>query len=325
MNARWGCFGLVLAALVAVAGCGSNSSNVTLTISPTSSTVLLGTSLQFVPSETGSSNAITWSVNGVANGNATVGTISSAGLYTAPATRPVQASPVPIPIIFAAVNSSVPNSGVAGSVIELKSGFDFTNYAPGNTINISGNSVAGWDGSFVIEASGVLQNGNFGVQIATPAGPPTNGTGGTATATPNITITAQVQNTNATASATIALDSGIRVAFTQPSCSVGTSETFSFAPFVSVSGAPSGSQGVRWSLTGVGSIDPNSGIYTAPSTAGTATITATSLADPTETASGTVTVVTATNPTASSVTPPGGALGAAFLNVYLTGTNFICT
>jgi DNA-binding beta-propeller fold protein YncE len=325
MNARWGCLCLLLVSL-AGAGCGSsNASNVTLAISPTSATVLLGTSLQFVPSETGSSNAITWSVNGVVNGNATVGTISSTGLYTAPATQPVQASPIPVPIIFAAANASVPNSGSTGSVIELQSGFDFTNYAVGNTINISGNSVAGWDGSFVIQASGLLQNGNFGVQIATPAGPPANGTGGTATATPNITITAQVQSTNAIASATITLDSGIRVAFAQPSCSIGTNETFSFAPFVSVSGAPSGSQGVSWSLTGVGSIDPNSGLYTAPSTTGTATITATSLADPTETATATVTVVTATDPTISSVSPPNGALGAAFLNVYLSGSNFICT
>src|SRR5207248_2471677 len=32
-----------------------------------------------------SNTAVTWQVNGVAGGNATVGTISSAGLYTAPA------------------------------------------------------------------------------------------------------------------------------------------------------------------------------------------------------------------------------------------------
>jgi hypothetical protein len=57
-------------------GCGGgNSSNVTLTVSPTSATVLLGASGQFTPTETGSNNAITWSVNGVADGNATVGRI----------------------------------------------------------------------------------------------------------------------------------------------------------------------------------------------------------------------------------------------------------
>ena len=79
---------------------------VTIAISPTSATVLLGTSFQFVATPTGSTNAVQWSVNGVANGNATVGTISSTGLYTAPGTRPVAASAVAVPIIFAVANAS---------------------------------------------------------------------------------------------------------------------------------------------------------------------------------------------------------------------------
>jgi hypothetical protein len=324
---RWPGFALVVS--LALAGCGSNNSTTaSITISPTSATILLGTSLQFIPNVTGSSNAVQWSVDGIANGNATVGTISATGLYTAPAIRPVSASAVAVPIIFAAANTSLPNSGSAGSVIELQSGFDFSNFAPGNTINITGNSVAGWNGSFIIVFAAQLQNGNFGVQISTPAGPPANGVGGTATATPNIVVTAQVQSTNAVASAIVALDSGIRVSFTQPSCSIGTNETFSFAPFVSVLGAPAPTPPtpiVTWSLTGVGTIDFNSGLYTAPATTGTATITATSTADPTESASATVTVVTAADPTLTSVNPPTGALGAAFLEVYLSGSNFICT
>jgi DNA-binding beta-propeller fold protein YncE len=324
---RWPGFALVV--ILALAGCGSNNSTTaSITISPTAATILLGTSLQFIPNVTGSSNAVQWSVNGIANGNATVGTISATGLYTAPAIRPVSASAVAVPIIFAAANTSLPNSGSAGSVIELQSGFDFSNFAAGNTINITGNSVAGWNGSFIIVFAAQLQNGNFGVQISTPAGPPANGVGGTATATPNIVVTAQVQSTNAVASAIVALDSGIRVSFTQPSCSIGTNETFLFAPFVSVLGAPAPTPPtpiVTWSLTGVGAIDSNSGLYTAPATTGTATITATSTADPTESASATVTVVTAADPTLTSVNPPTGALGAAFLEVYLSGSNFICT
>ena len=323
MKACWGwlCATLVVSSLLA--GCGSkNSSNVTIAISPTSATVLLGTSVQFIPSVTGSSNAVTWSVNGVANGNATVGTISSAGLYTAPVTRPVSASGAAVPVIFAMANSSIPNSGITGAVIALNGSANLTNFTPGNTITISGNSVAGWNGSFIILAAAQLQNGNFGVQIANPAGPPAAGVGGTATATPNITITAQVQDTNAVASAVISLDSGIRVSFAQP-CTIGTGETFDFSKLVSVSGTSN--TAVTWSLTGAGSIDPNSGQYTAPSTAGTATITATSVADPTETASTTVTVATAADPTIASISPPTGAPGATFQEVYLSGSNFICT
>src|SRR5260370_53462 len=122
-------------------------------------------------------------------------------------------------------NASIPNAGLAGSVIELQGGSDLTNFAPGNTINIFGNSVVGWNGSFIIAFSGQLANGNFGVQIGIPAGPPANGVGGTATATPTATIT----------------------------------------------------------------------------------------------------IVTAADPTLASVSPPTGALGAAFQEVFLTGTNFICT
>ena len=45
--------------------------------------------MQFTATVTGTTNtAVTWSVNGVAGGNSTVGTISTSGAYTAPATAP---------------------------------------------------------------------------------------------------------------------------------------------------------------------------------------------------------------------------------------------
>src|SRR5207245_4879460 len=130
---------------------------------------------------------------------------------------------------------------------EVQGGFDFRNFAPGNTLNVSGNSVAGWNGSFIILAAATLSNGNVGVQIANPAGPPPNGLGGTATATPNITITAQVQSTSAIASAIITLDSGIRVSIPQSTYTIGTNEHYPFT--ASVSG--SSNQTVTWSVTGV--------------------------------------------------------------------------
>jgi DNA-binding beta-propeller fold protein YncE len=321
MKSRLGLLCLPLVVGVVMAGCGNSATSVTVAVSPTSATVLLGTSFRFVATPTGSTNAVQWSVNGVANGNATVGTIDSTGLYTAPGTRPVAASAVAVPVIFAVANASVPNSGFTGSVIELQNSSNVANFAPGNTINISGNSQPGWNSSFIIQAVGALSNGQFGVQIATPAGPPLNGTGGTATATPNITISAQVTGTSAVANATVTLDSGIRVALSQPTCTIGTNETFTFT--ASVSG--SSNQTVTWSVSGVGTINPNTGLYTAPATAGTATVTATSVADPTESASATVTIATAADPTVSVLSPTTGALGATRENVYLTGSNFICT
>lgn len=55
----------------------------TVTVAPSSVSLTTGATQQFT-----ASGAVTWSVNGVNGGNATVGTVSSSGLYTAPAAVP---------------------------------------------------------------------------------------------------------------------------------------------------------------------------------------------------------------------------------------------
>jgi hypothetical protein len=95
---------LVLATLIAMNACGSGSSSsstpstptpppppppppvVAVSVSPNNSFVPIKATKQFTATVTGSSNtAVTWFVDGTGGGNATVGTISAAGLYTAPA------------------------------------------------------------------------------------------------------------------------------------------------------------------------------------------------------------------------------------------------
>jgi len=70
-----------------LAGCASTSHNtpVAVAVSPTAASVVVTKTQQFTATVTGTSNtAVTWSVvGGAANG-----TISNAGLYTAPATVP---------------------------------------------------------------------------------------------------------------------------------------------------------------------------------------------------------------------------------------------
>jgi trimeric autotransporter adhesin len=67
-------------------------STVSVSVVPASATVALGLTQQFLATVTGASNTnVTWQVNGVTGGNATVGTISTAGLYQAPATAPASA------------------------------------------------------------------------------------------------------------------------------------------------------------------------------------------------------------------------------------------
>jgi hypothetical protein len=65
---------------------------VSVTISPTSANLFTNGTQQFTAIVTGSTNTqVNWEVNGTAGGNSTTGTISAAGLYTAPATVPSSA------------------------------------------------------------------------------------------------------------------------------------------------------------------------------------------------------------------------------------------
>jgi len=79
---------------------------VTVTVAPATATIAPSATGQFSATVTGSTNtAVTWSVNGVAGGNATAGTISAAGLYAAPASPPSPAS-----VIIRATSVANPSS-----------------------------------------------------------------------------------------------------------------------------------------------------------------------------------------------------------------------
>ena len=74
-------------------------------ISPKTGALLTGQSLQFSSTVTDSPPPVSYSVNGVAGGDASVGTISAAGLYTAPAAAPksqvtVRATLTGRPLVF---------------------------------------------------------------------------------------------------------------------------------------------------------------------------------------------------------------------------------
>lgn len=88
---------LVVFACAMLVGCGGSSGSnaqltsvgIAVTVAPGSFTMGVGSNYQFAATVTGTSNtAVNWQVNGVAGGNATVGTIDSTGLYIAPGTIP---------------------------------------------------------------------------------------------------------------------------------------------------------------------------------------------------------------------------------------------
>ena len=78
---------------------------IVIAVSPLNVTVNLGQTQQFTATVTGTSNtAVSWTVSGIAGGNATIGTISAGGLYTAPAILPN-----PPTVTIAAISAADPS------------------------------------------------------------------------------------------------------------------------------------------------------------------------------------------------------------------------
>jgi uncharacterized protein YjdB len=68
---------------------GSSSTSKGMTVMPPNATLRAGDSTQFSATVTANMNqAVTWSVNGVAGGNSTFGTIDATGKYNTPSSLP---------------------------------------------------------------------------------------------------------------------------------------------------------------------------------------------------------------------------------------------
>jgi len=124
-------FFVVLTALI-WAGCGGSKTptpaGVAITISPTTASVAGATTQQFTATVTGSTNtAVTWQVNGVAGGDATNGTISATGLYTAPPVLPTTTT------VAVTATAQADTTKTASAIVTLT--------APAVTISISPTSV----------------------------------------------------------------------------------------------------------------------------------------------------------------------------------------
>ena len=249
---------------------------VTVSISPTSLTLVVGNTRQFTVQVRGTSNkAVTWSVNNIPNGNATVGTISSSGLYAAPAVTPagfavtVKATSVASPSAFAASNVTVRNQ-----TPRINSVTPATLMPGPFTITVNGNRYVNgaqvrWNDAplqttFVsstrLTATGnAAQTGSVNITVANP--------GPEAVSTPFI----------------INVISSISVSVTPNAASLTPGATQQFQATVS----GSSNQGVTWKVNGTtggdatnGTITAN-GLYTAPGSipSGTITVSAVSQAD----------------------------------------------
>jgi hypothetical protein len=85
---------------------------VSVSISPASATLQVDASQQFAAAVSGTTyTSVSWSVSGILGGNSSVGTVSSTGLYTAPASAPTG------PVTVTAQSTYDPNSSASASVM----------------------------------------------------------------------------------------------------------------------------------------------------------------------------------------------------------------
>jgi len=288
--------------------------------------------------------AIAWDVNGTAGGNAAVGTISASGPTTAVYTAPVDL-PVTNPVTIHAVASAVSGSGAssAAATVIITSGVTVS-VAPGSATlspsqrqTFTANVANSADTSVTWTVNGV-PDGNTAVgqvcvtgtnQCVSPIGAVS---GGIDYLAPTTAPSLNPVTVTATSHADQSKSGGASVTILAPQgpVSVAISPTYAFVPRststpstrqFSAAVANSSNTSVSWSVqSGVagqgcagaacGAISAT-GLYTAPTTApspNTISVSATSAADPTKSA--TATVVIASGPTIESLLPSSVMAGA---------------
>jgi uncharacterized protein (DUF1800 family) len=217
------CLGLAFFSVFLVAGLAGCTAGVsgTVTVAPTvavtvtgSSSTRLGSTTQFSATVTNTSNsAVTWQVNGVTSGNATTGTISSAGLYTAPATMPSAAS-----VTVSAVSQASPSASgslaesllnplpvtASGTATQVGSSLNYlvdivgSGFVPGSVIQLAGvTQTTTYVSATELQATVTVVSGATSVAVAVVNPNP----GGSTSAT--LTLPVTFYSTTATAAARI--------------------------------------------------------------------------------------------------------------------------
>ncbi|MGA9472154.1 MAG: choice-of-anchor D domain-containing protein [Terriglobales bacterium] len=116
------------AAVIHLSGTGTPAPAVSVAVTPASASVVLGASQQFAASVTGTSNtAVTWTLSGKGCSGTACGTVSSGGLYTAPATVPSTAT-----VTITATSVSDPSKS-GSAVVGITLAQPFLSTSPWNT------------------------------------------------------------------------------------------------------------------------------------------------------------------------------------------------
>jgi len=266
--------GLSLLLAMAVGGCGGGGKTTTTTPPPTPavaismgaspSTLVVGQTYQCTATVTNTTNtAVTWAAGGVAGGNATVGTISTSGLYTAPPLVPTPASVTITATSQADTTKSVSfATNLTSASLQVTGTQQFTATVTGATdaaVTWAVNGVAGGNSTVgTISAAGLY---------TAPQVPPSPNT-------VTITATSVAFSSISSSIAVTVLPPPISVAVNPTALDLQEGQTVQFADTVTTTGSLPVSTAVTWGVKTpgnpggfalYGSITPN-GLYTAPAT-----------------------------------------------------------
>ena len=342
------------AAVTLLQGCGGGSTSgetnpppppppqsISVTVTPTSGSVLLGNSQAFTATVTNTGHtSVTWSVNGIVGGSAPTGTISSSGLYTAPADLP---SPTTVQVT---ATSQADTTKSATAQLTITSDISIDIVPPTGSVELGATrpfqatiASAGhpdtsvrWSltGATCPSACGAVnQSGNYTAPAIIPS---------PATAT----LTAQsVADPSKQASVPITITSNFTLQVTAPQ-SVAAGGTASIVATMTPVPGSNPSAVLSWSISGPGcssstcgtltvvttqgaggSVIADTATYTAPTTSPTpdaVTVTVTPQADPTKAAQATMAVQAGVNVSLSPTTDTLAANHRVTLTAQVFGT-----
>jgi len=292
----------MLVLLMLLAGCANDGKRaVTVTVTPPSVSVQTGLSQQFNAAVANATNTgVTWQVGGVEGGDSTHGTISSSGLYTAPAD-------VPSPAAVTVTAVSMEDTSKAGSATVTVTA------PPAVSVTVSPKTVSVAVSATQQFSATVANATNTAVtwQVdGVAGGDSTHGTisaGGLYTAPvgvpspADVTVTAvSVEDTSKSDSATVTVTAApvVTVTVSPKTASVQITQTKQFSAAVT----GTGNTAVTWQVNSVDGGDSthgtisNTGLYSAPAAVpspATVTVTAVSVADTSKSDDATVTVTNA--------------------------------
>jgi hypothetical protein len=317
MKRNLGRAGSVLASLcllLVASYCGNNGGGkavlVTITSPTTAQTIPANGTLPITAAVMNTKNlAVTWTVNGIANGNSTYGTITGSGMsviYTAPAAVPSTAT---FNIIVTSVADTSQSASLsvtisAGVVVSISTPSSPQSLSVSSTLDFTANVTRTTNTGVTWTVNGVANgNASFGTIAGTGlsvtyTAPPTVPT----PATFNITATSTVDNTKS-ASVSVTITPGVGIIMTTPIGAQSLPANSALGFTVSVVGTLN--TAVTWTVNGVAGGDSTFGkitgtglsvTYTSPGAVpspATFNVTATSQADNTKSVSISVTITAA--------------------------------